>query len=328
MQLYPLRFEPVYQYRLWGGRRLSDWLNAALPGDDPIGEAWILSDREEHSSVVAGGALKGQTLRQLLQQWPTQLMGPWTGGVNQFPLLLKFLDVRGSLSVQVHPSDQQTALLPAGDSGKTEGWVILAAGTEARVYAGLTPDTTGATFRGALADGTVVEHLASFRPKIGDAVVIPAGTVHCLHDLLVFEVQENSDVTFRLYDWNLVDPKTHKPRPLQVEEALACINFPQGAIGPSTPIVEDGGMPRREQLFDCGHFALWRIRSERLFGVGGGGMPRFLVCIDGMGQIMHDGNSYAIGKGDVMLLPAELGACSCVPLGSITLLDVSLPVGA
>jgi mannose-6-phosphate isomerase len=328
MQLYPLRFEPVYQYRLWGGRRLSDWLNRALPGDEPIGEAWILSDREEHSSVVADGALKGQTLRQLLQQRRTQLIGPWSGDINRFPLLLKFLDVRGSLSVQVHPSDQQTALLPAGDSGKTEGWVVLAAGTEARVYAGLTPDTTVATLRAALADGTAVEHLASFRPKIGDAVMVPAGTVHSLHDLLAFEVQENSDVTFRLYDWNHVDPKTHKPRPLQVERALACINFPQGAIGPTTPIIEDGGLPRRERLLDCGYFALWRIRSERLFEVSGAGKPRLLVCIDGMGQIMHDGNAYAIGKGDVMLLPAELGACWCLPLGSITLLDVSLPVGA
>ena len=105
MPLYPLRFEPIYQYRLWGGRRLANLLSAPLPGDGPIGEAWLLSDREDHPSRVADGPLKGRSIGQLLHQWPEQLLGKLAGRFHRFPLLLKFLDVRDTLSVQVHPSD-------------------------------------------------------------------------------------------------------------------------------------------------------------------------------------------------------------------------------
>ena len=146
--LYPLRFEPIYQYRLWGGRRLANLLTAPLPGDGPIGEAWLLSDRDDHPSHVNNGPLKGRTLGQLRKQWPEQLLGKLAGRFRRFPLLLKFLDVRDTLSVQVHPSDQQTKYLPAGETGKTEAWVVLEAGPESRIYAGLKPATTADDLRG------------------------------------------------------------------------------------------------------------------------------------------------------------------------------------
>ena len=206
--LYPLRFEPIYQYRLWGGRRLADVLTAPLPGDGPIGEAWVLSDRDDHQSLVADGPLKGRTIGQLLKQWPEQVLGKLAGRFHRFPLLLKFLDARDMLSVQVHPSDRQVNYLPAGETGKTEAWVVLEAGTESRIYAGLKPATTQESLQQALINGTVADCLASFKPNPGDAVLIPAGTVHSLNDVVVFEVQENSDVTFRLYDWDHVDAKT------------------------------------------------------------------------------------------------------------------------
>jgi mannose-6-phosphate isomerase len=109
MTLYPLRFEPIYQYRLWGGRRLANLLSAPLPGAGPIGEAWLLSDRDDHPSVVADGPLKGRTIGELMQQWSEQLLGKLAGRFRRFPLLLKFLDARETLSVQVHPSDHQIA---------------------------------------------------------------------------------------------------------------------------------------------------------------------------------------------------------------------------
>jgi mannose-6-phosphate isomerase len=224
--MYPLRFEPIYQYRLWGGWRLADLLAAPLPGDGPIGEAWILSDREDHPSQIANGALKGRTLGQIMEQCGAQLMGKLAGRFPRFPLLLKFLDAREMLSVQVHPSDAHKDLLPAGESGKTEAWVVLAVRPESRIYAGLKPGTTAAILRRALANRTVAEHLAYFTPKPGDAVFIPAGTVHTLGGgLVVFEIQQNSDVTFRLYDWDHVDARTGQPRALQVDQALACIDF-------------------------------------------------------------------------------------------------------
>src|SRR5580704_5289831 len=207
--LYPLRFEPIYQYRIWGGRRLSNVLSAPLPGDGPIGEAWVLSDRDEYPSRIASGSLKGQTIAQVLEQFPEQVMGKLAGRFRRFPLLLKFLDAREMISVQVHPDDLHPDLLPPGETGKTEAWVVLEAGTKSRIYAGLKPGTTEADLRQALANGSVADRLACFHPKPGDAIFLPPGTVHSLGGgVVVFEVQQNSDVTFRLYDWNHLDPKT------------------------------------------------------------------------------------------------------------------------
>jgi len=324
--LYPLQFEPIYQYRLWGGRRLADVLTAPLPSDGPIGEAWVLSDRDDHQSLVANGPLKGQTIAQLLKQSPEQLLGKPAGRFRRFPLLLKFLDAREMLSVQVHPTDAHTDLLPAGETGKTEAWVVLEAVSESRIYAGLKPGTTADNLRQAIANGAVADHLVCFTPKPGDGVFLPAGTVHSLGgDVVVFEVQQNSDVTFRLYDWDHVDAKTGKPRALQVDQAIACIEFAQGAVGPVIPVVEEVKPVQRERLFLCEHFGLWRLRGESPFKVGAVGTPRVLVCIAGDGQLEHDGANYAVGKGDVLLLPAVVGACIFRPHRAVNLLEISLP---
>jgi mannose-6-phosphate isomerase len=323
--LYPLRFEPIYQYRLWGGRRLVDVLTAPLPSDGPIGEAWVLSDRDDHPSRVANGPLKGRTIGQLLAQLPEQLLGKLAERFRRFPLLLKFLDAHETLSVQVHPADTQTDLLPAGETGKTEAWVVLEAGTESRIYAGLKPGTTADDLRRALMNGAVADDLACFTPKPGDGVFLPAGTVHTLGpDVVVFEVQQNSDVTFRLYDWDRIDAKTGERRALQVEQALACIDFAQGAVGPVAPVVEEVKPVLRERLFLCEHFRLWRLRGQSPFTVGAAGTPRVLVCIAGDGQLEHDGANYAVGKGDVWLLPAVVGACAFRPRSAVSLLEIAL----
>ncbi len=315
--LQPLRFEPIYQYRLWGGRRLADLLSAPLPGNGPVGEAWILSDREDHQSRVADGPLKGRTIAQLLEQFPEQLMGKLSGRFQRFPLLLKFLDAHEMLSVQVHPS---------GETGKTEAWVVLEAGARSRIYAGLQPGTTEADLRKALTSGTVADRLACFTPKLGDAVFLPAGTVHSLGGgIVVFEVQQNSDVTFRLYDWNHIEAKTGKPRALQVDQALACIDFANCAGGLVKPVVEATEPVRRERLFHREHFWLWRLRGQSPFTVGTRGLPRVLVCTEGVGQVEHDGAAYAIAKGEVVLLPASIGACVYRPCGVVSVLEIGIP---
>jgi mannose-6-phosphate isomerase len=323
--LYPLRFEPIYQYRLWGGRRLADMLTTPLPAG-PIGEAWILSDRKDHVSQVADGALKGRTIAQLMEQFPQQMMGKLAGRFQRFPLLLKFLDAREMLSVQVHPTASNANLLPAGETAKTEAWVVLEAETKSRIYAGLMPGTTAANLRSSLAGGTVPDHLAYFTPKPGDAVFVQAGTVHSLGgDIVVFEIQQNSDVTFRLYDWNHVVAKTGQPRELQIEKAIQCINFAQGEVGPVVPVLESMAPVRRERLFDCEHFRLWRLRGEFPFVVGEPNGPRVLVCIEGAGHIEQGGARYAVGEGDVFLLPAVVGACDFQPSNAVTLLEIALP---
>jgi mannose-6-phosphate isomerase len=326
MRLYPLRFEPIYLYRIWGGRRLDHLLTAPPPGDGPFGEAWLLSDRPEHPSRVADGPLKGRTIGQLLEQSRGQLLGRLAGRFRRFPLLLKFLDARDMLSVQVHPSDRQTDLLPAGESGKAEAWVVLEAGPESRIYAGLKPGTTPDDLRRALANRTVADHLAAFTPRPGDAVFIRAGTVHTLGDgVVVFEVQENSDVTFRLYDWDRVDARAGRPRALQVDQAMACIDFAQTAVGPVTPVMEATTPVLRERLFHSEQFSVWRLRGNTPFPVGAADTPRVLVCIAGKGQLEWDGTHYPVGQGDVVLLPAVVGACSYRPRDAVCLLEVALP---
>ncbi len=315
--LYPLRFDPIYQYRLWGGHRFADLFSAELP-EGPVGEDWVLSDRADHASHVAAGALRGQTIAQLLLRFPVELMGRLAGRFARFPLLLKFLDVREMLSVQVHPN---------GASGKTEGWVVLEAEAKSRIYAGLTDGITETDLRSALDGGDVAECLSSFHPAAGDAVFIPGGTVHSLGDgVVVFEIQQNSDETFRLYDWGHVDQKTGKPRPLQVDRALASVDYAECDAGLVRPIVEDAAPLSREKLFDCDYFRLARLRGDSPFLVGAPGVPSVLVCIAGAGRVEGAEVQYSIGKGNVFLLPAVLGTCTCKPGDSgLSVLEISIP---
>ena len=262
----------------------------------------------------------------MLKQFPEQMLGTQAHKFQRFPLLLKFLDVHEMLSVQVHPTKANKNLLPAGETAKTEAWVVLEAGTQSRIYAGLKPETTEAGLRLALKNGTVVNQLAEFTPKPGDAVFLRAGTVHALGgDIVVFEIQQNSDVTFRLYDWGHIDAKTGKPRALQVDKAMACIDFAEGPVRRVMPVVETKTPVERERLFHCEHFWLWRLRGQSPFTVGAAGVPHVLVCIGGGGQVEHGGATYAVAKGDVFLLPAMIGACTFQPLSAVNLLEIALP---
>jgi len=324
--LYPLRLEPIYQYRLWGGRRLSGLLSAPLPGEGPIGEAWVLSDRDDHQSTIANGPLKGQTIGLLMEQYREQVMGKLASRFRRFPLLLKFLDAQQMLSVQVHPSDAHPELLPPGEMSKTEAWVVIEAEKGSRIYAGLRPGTTAADLRQSLANGAIVDRLNCIIPTPGDAVFIPAGTVHTLGaGVVVFEIQQNSDVTFRLYDWGHVDGKTGQPRPLQIEQAFVCIDFNGSAGGLLAPRVETVAPVKRERLFDCEAFRLSRLFGKVPFTVGAPAEPRVLVCIDGSGEADHDTIPYPVSKGEVWLLSAEAGVCRFRPSGEVTLLEIAIP---
>lgn len=322
--LYPLKFDPIYQYRLWGGRKLAQLLSKPLPEDEPIGEAWILSDRKDHASMVVDGNLKGKTITQLMESHNQELMGKNSKRFDRFPLLLKYLDCNAVLSVQVHPSDDQKEFIPKGDTGKTEAWVVLETSENSKIYAGLKEGTTKEHLLESINNKSVGDCLHSFVPKKDDAVFIHSGTVHTLGGTVVFEVQENSDVTFRLYDWDRTDAKTGKPRELQVEKAIASIDFNQVNIGPVTPTI-DKTVQNSEKLFDNEHFKLWRIKSSSATTVGFEDEPVILVCIDGSGVLEYDNNEYSISKGEVMLLPAILGSLQLKPKKEITVFQISIP---
>lgn len=321
----PLCFDPICQYRPWGGRRLADWLGGTLPVDGPIGEAWLLSDREDNPSRVSDGPFAGLTLAELIAAYPAAMMGDLAPRFTRFPLLLKYLDVSSMLSVQVHPSDAQADLLPVGETGKTEGWVVLEAQPESLVYAGLNPGTGLDDLR-ALSKSTVDEMLPSFRPAAGQAIFVEAGDVHAFgNGIVVLEVQQNSDVTFRLYDWDRIDPATAKARPLQVEKALQSINPVQGRIAPVVPVLETSAPNRRERLFDCTHFQLWRIFAVERHDIPSRNAPTILVCADGSGRIEHGGRGYPLRRGAVMFLPAAAGHCRFRPDPTATLLEIAVP---
>jgi len=277
-------------------------------------------------SHVANGPLNGWSIGELREQFPQPLMGNLARRFPRFPLLLKFLDAHEMLSVQVHPTTANTDLLPAGETAKTEAWVVLEAASKSRIYAGLRPATTAANLRQALTNGKLAQRLAHFTPKPGDAVFIPAGTVHTLgNDVVVFEIQQNSDATFRLYDWGHVDAKTGKARELEVDQALACIDYKNGSAGLVSPMVEARTPVDRERLFNCEFFRLWRLQGESPFTVGARGELRVLVCLEGTGNVEHNGSSHGVGKGEVWLLPAEIGTCEFHPFNAVTLLEIAIP---
>jgi mannose-6-phosphate isomerase len=172
----------------------------------------------------------------------------------------------------------------------------------------------------------VADDLSWFTPKPGDAVFLEAGTVHALGgDVVVFEVQQNSDVTFRLYDWDRVDAKTGHPRALQVDQAIACIDFADGVVGRVAPVVEATTPVKRERVFQSEHFWLWRLSGHLPFPVGAFDVPRVLVCMEGAGHVGSCGATYAVGKGDVLLLPAVTGVCTFQPSSAVVLLEIALP---
>ena len=328
--LYPLRFEPIYQYRLWGGRYLASLLSTTLPGDGPIGEAWLLSDRSDHQSLVANGPLNGRSIGQVMEQFREQLMGKLSSRFNRFPLLLKFLDAHEMLSVQVHPSDAHPDLIPAGDTAKTEAWVVIKAEKGSHIYAGLKSGTTAGILRQALDNGDIADHMVCIAPKPGDAVFIPAGTVHTLgNDVVVFEVQQDSDVTFRLYDWGHVDPKTKKPRPLQVDQAFSCIEFGgQSDSGLVAARVETTSRPvERERLFDCPGLRVVAVAGARPLHCGS--PSRGLACwFAWKAQARsHKGTPYAGRQGRCLALACgEPGECAFQPSGEVTLLEIAIPL--
>ncbi len=326
VSLYPFRFEPIYQYRLWGGRKLENLLEMPLPPDVPIGEAWILSDRDDFTSRVANGPLSGNSIQELIKLSPEGMLGEKAGIFSRYPLLLKFLDAQEMLSVQVHPSDEHKELLPPGERGKTEAWLVLESEPESSIYAGLQPGTTAGDIRHGLETQTVADHLASFRPKPGDGLFIPAGTVHALGGgVVVFEVQQNSDVTFRLYDWDRVDAKTGKTRELHIEQSLQSTDYAKGPVGKVDPRVLESEPVLKEELFTCEFFRTLRNRGEKPFTVGKAGALRSIVVIEGTGKLTYGEQSYAFRKGEVWMIPSSVGEVGVVPSEQVNVLEIELP---
>jgi mannose-6-phosphate isomerase len=312
--LYPLRFEPIFKRLIWGGRRLATVLHKPLGEGSDYAESWEISDHRADVSRVADGPLAGTSLRDLIQKRGAGLLGPALGHRDQFPLLVKFIDAHQVLSVQVHPDDERGRRL-ANDNGKTESWVVVHADPGSVIYAGLRPGVSRADLTAALETGQVEPLLHKFEARPGDCILIPAGTVHAIGaGVLLAEIQQMSDATFRLYDWGRVGPDG-RPRPLHIKEALESINFDAGPVDPVPPAVEPIAAGTRERLARCPYFALERLRLRNANPVGSAERFTVLVNLGGSAEIRSKGARYALGFGETRLLPAAIGACELMPVG-------------
>ncbi len=337
--LYPLRFRPVFQRYLWGGHRLRDVLGKPI-GADPCAESWEIADHRENQSVVDNGPLAGMTLHEVMGRFGEELLGPiaWQqtsdermpdGLRGRFPLLLKFLDAHRDLSVQVHPDDSMAARLSPPDLGKTEAWYVVAAEPGSRIYAGLKPGVGPEEFRAAIEQGRAAETLHQFQPKTGDCVLIRAGTVHAIGaGLLICEIQQASNTTFRLFDWNRVDADG-QPRPLHVEAGIAATDF---GLGPVQPVANDPDT-RSQTLVECDKFVL---RRHSLRGVEFTTLDeparqmRIVTVIEGEAVVGGDRSPLSLGKGQTVLIPASLEACRLGASGETptTVLEIFLSSGS
>ena len=218
--LYPLTFQPIYKERIWGGRRLAEMYGRQLPPDVPIGESWEISDRPDDESVIANGAFAGRTIRWLMQHHGRELLGDAAAAAGgRFPLLCKILDARDRLSLQVHPPAGKAAGL--GGEPKTEMWYIADADPGAELFVGLRGGVTRGEFEAKVHSGAVAECFHRIPVQSGDTMFLPSGRVHAIGaGLVIFEIQQNSDTTYRVFDWNRKG-LDGRPRELHLEDGIA-----------------------------------------------------------------------------------------------------------
>jgi len=327
--LQPLTFEPILKSLLWGGRRLGSVLNKPIGDGDRYAESWELADHRDDVSRVARGPLAGVSLRDLVRGRGDELLGRGRSAArpDQFPLLVKFLDAHDVLSVQVHPDDERGLRL-ADDNGKTEAWVIVHAEPGSVIYAGLKRGVTRAGFAEAMATGRVEPLLHRFEARPGDCIMIPAGTVHAIGaGVVLAEIQQMSDATFRVHDWGRVGPDG-SPRTLHPAEALESTDFEAGPVDPvvATPEPVAGGT--RERLASCPFFALERLRLTGASRVGTDDRFTILVNLGGSADVLSRGGSTPLEFGRTVLLPAAIGSCEVVPRrGGAVILTCVVPHG-
>jgi len=354
--LYPLRFDPLPIERVWGGTALQRY-GKPIPAGQRIGESWEISDRDDALSVVVSGPSQGRTLRQVVEASGTDLLGtnavsrgtgvpPVQGSSPEsdrpdacptvrFPLLVKLLDARERLSLQVHPSPAAAARL--GGEPKTEMWYVLEAQPGAGLFTGLRRGVTRQAFEDDLQvvqspianRQSAIEHLLHRLPvSPGDTIFIPAGRLHAIDaGLVLVEIQQNSDTTYRVFDWGRVGLDGN-PRPLHVEPSLGCIDFDDFEPGKQIERAEDRGGNGLRRLVECEQFHVHRLDlSDAWPEFAGGTTFHILTGLSGAAGILTpDGKAESLRPGEFVLIPAALGHYTIVPVAENTrLLKTTVP---
>jgi mannose-6-phosphate isomerase len=322
----PLQFKPIFKRIRWGGRRLGTVLGKSIGPESDYAESWEIADHGQDQSVIVGGIYDGQSLSSLVQQQNLPLLGR-AAGLKQFPLLAKYLDAHDVLSVQVHPDDHRVRQFDPDANGKTEAWVILEAAPGSRLYVGFREGVREADVRSALAADRIEDLLHTIEARAGDCVLVPAGTVHAIGaGVLLAEVQQSSDVTFRLYDWGRLGPEG-QPRELHIEQALRCIDFARGPVNPVVPRPVPADH-RLEELVESEHFVLYRHSADGPFSIPADDTCHVLMVLSGAAVLTAGEHQLDLPLGQTVLLPARRDAVTIRPYGAVTLLDTFLPDAA
>jgi len=331
-EIYPLTFEPVFRDYIWGGRNLETKLGRQIP-PGIVAESWEISGHHSSPTAVDHGALAGKTLPELLDLLGLDLVGHRSQAMlarGKFPLLVKLLDANQPLSVQVHPDDDYAQRHENGELGKTEMWYILHAEPGSHLIYGLERKLSPEQFRQSLEAGNLESALHRLPVKAGEAVFIPAGSVHAIMDgILLAEIQQNSDTTYRVYDWNRVGPDG-KARPLHVDKALEVINFDQVKPGSYQPeLIEATAHLRREFITRCPYFNVEKVtfngENASLKGRCDGNTFEIWGIMSGQGQVIWADEQLALSAVSFTLLPAALGEFEIKALNPSVWLRVYVP---
>ena len=317
----PLRLQSLFKQRPWGGQRLAKLWGKPNPSTTGWAESWEVVDLGNDQSRVHGGPFDGRTLHDLVRKHSRELLGRHAG-CQQFPLLFKFLDTAEAMSVQVHPNDAQAAVLAPGQQGKSEAWLILSTAPNSRLSVGLKSGVDRAALERHLAAGTVEQCLHSIPARVGDVIAVRPGTVHAIGaGIALSEIQQSSDVTFRLFDWNRRDAQGLS-RPLHIEQALQCIDFSLGPVSPLVPrpLNLEGGLS--EELVQTQHF-IWRrhtLNGTR-FRWPAEDRCRILSLIEGHGQIVSATGREPLAPGESLLIPAVCDPIEIEPTPGAVILE-------
>lgn len=320
MKLYPLVFEPILQDRIWGGTKLRTDLGKDNLPTETTGESWELSDVKGNVSVVANGDYKGQKLTDLLEQFPAEVLGYKVHEKfgKEFPLLFKFLDARDDLSIQVHPNDE-LAKARHNSFGKTEMWYVMQADEGARIIVGFKQRSSPEEYLEHLENKSLIDILNEVPVKKGDVFFLETGTIHAIGaGIVIAEIQQTSDITYRIYDWDRVDANGNS-RELHVELALDAMNYNTTDTQKHYTTVEN----QANVMVDCPYFTTSYLPLNGSTGVSKDGSSfTVYICTEGEFAVEANGEKYNFKKGDTVLIPASLKVY--LLSGEATLLEIGI----
>lgn len=303
MKFYPLQFEPIFKERIWGGEKLKILLDKPITSKN-IGESWELSTVEGDVSIISNGEWKGKSLTDIIKEWPNEILGTevYARFGKQFPLLFKYLDAREDLSIQVHPNDE-LARKRHNSFGKTEMWYIMQADNDARVIAGFKEKSNPDEFLENLKNKTLLSILDEVKVKSGDVFFLETGTVHSIgRGLVIAEIQQTSDITYRIYDFDRLDAKGNK-RELHIDLALDAINYNKV----DTHIKYNAELNQSNTVVDCPYFTTNLLPLDGEITVSKSGKTfTVYMCVEGTFDMVYNSSKLQCKKGDTILIPAGM----------------------